>query len=255
MPNFILNILKVFSAPEIWTQLIHLIFGSLGVYVLLRFLKLDFMPALFGSILFLMTPYMNVCIVHGHGSQIMTAAYIPWICWGLFKIWDKQNLQNLGILAILIGFQLQRGHIQIAYYTWLMIAIFVLYTIIIEVITSIFKNSIKRPKFSSNFYIYLVGSLFFGFLMSVSIVWPSYLYSEHSIRSAVQGGSGIDYATMWSFTIKEMITFIIPSFYGFGGATYWGTIEPSMTDFPNYLGIFTIIFIIYGILKRLKNND
>jgi len=255
MPNFILNILKVFSAPEIWTQLIHLIFGSLGVYVLLRFLKLDFMAALFGSILFLMTPYMNVCIVHGHGSQIMTAAYIPWICWGLFKIWDKQNLQNLGILAILIGFQLQRGHIQIAYYTWLMIAIFVLYAIIIEAITPIFKNSIKRPKFSSNFYIYLVGSLFFGFLMSVSIVWPSYLYSEHSIRSAVQGGSGIDYATMWSFTIKEMITFIIPSFYGFGGATYWGTIEPSMTDFPNYLGIFTIIFIIYGILKRLKNNE
>jgi len=185
---------------------------------------------------------MNVCIVHGHGSQIMTAAYIPWICWGLFKIWKKQNLQNLGILAILIGFQLQRGHIQIAYYTWLMIGIFALY-------------KLARSKFSANFYLYLVGSLFFGFLMSVSIVWPSYLYSEHSIRSAIQGGSGIEYATMWSFTMKEMITFLIPSFYGFGGATYWGTIEPSMTDFPNYLGIFTIIFIIYGILKKFKNNE
>ena len=242
MPNFILNILKIFSAPEIWTQLIHLIFAGLGVYVLLRFLKLDFMIALFGSILFLMTPYMNVCIVHGHGSQIMTAAYIPWICWGLFKIWDKQNLQNLGILAILIGFQLQRGHIQIAYYTWLMIAIFILY-------------KLATSKFSPNFYYYLFGSLFFGFLMSISIIWPSYLYSEYSIRGAVQGGSGIDYATMWSFTIKEMITFLIPSFYGFGGATYWGTIEPAMTDFPNYLGIFTIIFITYGILKKFKNNE
>ena len=38
-----------------------------------------------------------------------------------------------------------------------------------------------------------------------------------------------------------MITFIIPSFYGFGGSTYWGTIEPAMTDFPNYLGIFTLL--------------
>ena len=241
MPNFVLNILKIFSIPEIWTQLIHLIFAGLGLYVLLRFLKLDFLVSLFGAILFLMTPYMNVCIVHGHGSQIMTAAYIPWICWGLLKLWDKQNLQNLGILAMLIGFQLQRGHIQIAYYTWLMIGIFVLY-------------KLATSKILPQFYYYLIGSLFSGFLMSVSIIWPSYLYSEYSIRGAVQGGTAFNYATGWSFSIKEMITFIIPSFYGFGGNTYWGTIEPAMTDFPNYLGIFTIIFIIYGLLKGFKHN-
>ena len=104
------------------------------------------------------------------------------------------------------------------------------------------------------FYYYLISSLFAGFLISISIIWPSYLYSEHSIRGAVQGGAAFSYATGWSFSIREMITFIIPSFYGFGGNSYWGTIEPAMTDFPNYLGIFTIIFIIYGLLKRLKNN-
>ena len=241
MPNLVLNILKIFSTPEIWTQLIHLIFAGLGVYVLLRFLKVDFLVSLFGSVLFLMTPYMNVCIVHGHGSQIMTAAYIPWICFALFKLWEKINLQNLGILAILIGFQLQRGHIQIAYYTWLMIGIFVLY----KIITS---------KFFPKFYYHLIGALLSGFLMSLSIIWPSYLYSEHSIRGAVQGGAALDYATNWSFSIYEMITFLIPSFYGFGGRSYWGTIEPAMTDFPNYLGIFTIAFIVYGAIKKIKNH-
>ena len=241
IPNFVLNTLKIFSAPEIWTQLIHLIFAGLGVYVLLRFLKVDFLVSLFGSVLFLMTPYMNVCIVHGHGSQIMTAAYIPWICFALFKLWEKINLQNLGILAILIGFQLQRGHIQIAYYTWLMIGIFILY----KIITS---------NFFPKFYYHLIGALLSGFLMSLSIIWPSYLYSEHSIRGAVQGGAALDYATNWSFSIYEMITFLIPSFYGFGGRSYWGTIEPAMTDFPNYLGIFTIAFIIYGTIKKIKNH-
>ena len=45
-----------------------------------------------------------------------------------------------------------------------------------------------------------------------------------------------------------MISFIIPSFYGFGGSTYWGnitvlqnSIEYPHTDFPNYLGLFTVI--------------
>ena len=241
MPNFILNILKVFSAPEIWTQLIHLIFGGLGVYFLLRFLKLDFMVAFFGSIMFLLTPYMNVCIVHGHGSQIMTAAYIPWVCFALLNLWNKQNLQNLALLSILIGFQLQRGHIQIAYYTWLMIAIFVAY-------------KITTSKFTRNFYVYLICSLFFGFLMALSIIWPSYLYSEHSIRAISDQGSAFTYATNWSFSIKEMITFIIPSYYGFGGNTYIGTIEPAMTDFPNYLGLFTIIFFIYALKKKNKDE-
>ena len=56
------------------------------------------------------------------------------------------------------------------------------------------------------------------------------------------------------FSIKEMITFIIPSFYGFGGNTYWGTIEPAMTDFPNYLGLFTIIFAVYALKKKNKDE-
>ena len=86
MPNYIINILKLLGMPEIWTQLLHLIFAGLGVYVLLRYIKVDFIAALFGASMFLMTPYMNVCIVHGHGSQLMTAAYIPWVCWALLKL-------------------------------------------------------------------------------------------------------------------------------------------------------------------------
>ena len=250
-PNFILNILKIFSAPEIWTQLIHLIFSGLGTYILLRFLKVDFLVSLFGSITFLMTPYMNVCIVHGHGSQIMTAAYIPWILWALLKLCEKQNIYNLGLLALFVGFQLQRGHIQIAYYTWIMAGIFIIMFPIFEYIKSCKNISFKLiPKF----YYYLIAAFFFGFIMALSIIYPSYLYSEHSIRGAVQGGASFNYATGWSFSFKEMITFIIPSFFGFGGNTYWGTIEPAMTDFPNYLGIFTIIFIIYGLIKPNKNS-
>ena len=91
--------------------------------------------------------------------------------------------------------------------------------------------------------------------MGPAILLPSYFYSEHSIRGAVKGGAALNYATNWSFSISEMITFILPSFYGFGGSTYWGTIEPAMTDFTNYLGIFTNVFLIYGITKNTKIDN
>ena len=77
--------------------------------------------------------------------------------------------------------------------------------------------------------------------------------TKHSIRSVSNGGAAFEYATNWSFSFQEMITFLVPSFYGFGGATYWGTIEPAMTDFPNYIGLLTIIFTLYALIKNKKN--
>ena len=248
MPNYII---QLFGLPGIWTQLIHLVFAGLGSYVLLRYIKINFISALFGAVMFLMTPYMNVCIVHGHGSQLMTAAYIPWICWALLKLSKNQNLKNLGLLGILLGFQLQRGHIQIAYYTWLIIGIFVLYKFFTEL------------KYNLKFYYYLFGSSIAALLMSASIIWPGYIYSGYSVRGAEKGIQSLTYFTDWSFSFKEMITFIIPSFYGFGGKTYWGNVGVNvegmehaypMTDFPNYLGIFVVIFIFYGLIKLYKDK-
>ena len=31
----------------------------------------------------------------------------------------KTSIKNIGLLGILVGFQLLRGHVQIAYYTWM----------------------------------------------------------------------------------------------------------------------------------------
>ena len=70
-------------------------------------------------------PYMIAMTVHGHGSQMMTACFLPWIMFLLFKLVNKLSLVNFSFLALFVGLQLQRGHIQIAYYTWMMIGLFI----------------------------------------------------------------------------------------------------------------------------------
>ena len=81
---------------------------------------------------------MIVMFAYGHGSQMMSASYIPWIILYLFKIYKTPKVLNYLLFSILIGFQLQRGHVQIAYYTWMMIGLFFVINIFY-----FFKNEVK----------------------------------------------------------------------------------------------------------------
>ncbi|GIT12236.1 MAG: hypothetical protein CM1200mP33_4220 [Chloroflexota bacterium] len=107
---------KVFFLPGIFIQLIHLLFAGIGCFFLLRYFKCSEWASIIGSLGFMITPYMVTMVVYGHGSQMMTAAYIPWIFWFTVRLWDNPNLYNTGGLGILLGFQLQRAHVQIAYF-------------------------------------------------------------------------------------------------------------------------------------------
>jgi hypothetical protein len=90
--------------------------------------------------------------------------------------------------------------------------------------------------------------------MAMWIYLPALNYAPHSIRGAGGGGgAGFEYATAWSFSFGEMSTFFIPSFYGFGGAAYWGNMP--FTDYPNYMGIIVITLAGIGLLfseKKIK---
>ena len=241
-PHQSMVLLNQIGVPWIWYFIFHLIFGSMGMYSLLTFLKNDKLSSVFGSVLFLFMPYMITMTAYGHGSQMMSASYIPWIILFLFKINQKINLFNLCIFSLLIGLQLLRGHIQIAYYTWMMIGLFILTSFCHRCFNK--ENNIialLKNKFTIIFFILI------GLLISLSIYLPILSYSEYSIRGAVNGGAGLDYATQWSMSIKEFLTIIFPYSLGFGGPLYFGDLP--FTDYPNYIGILIIGLAIIGIKK------
>ena len=128
-PNYILNL---FFLNANLTQLLHLFFAGIGSYLLLRFIGISTLSSFMGGAAFMITPFMITMIVFGHGSQVMTAAYIPWIMMFTMKLLRDSSLTNIGILAILMGFQLQRAHVQIAYYTWMLIGAYVLMSFILD---------------------------------------------------------------------------------------------------------------------------
>ena len=241
-PTILLNLLFI---KGLFAQLVHLLFTGLGGFVFLRSLKLSQFSAFLGGTAFMLTPYMLTMVVFGHGSQMMTAAYLPWIMWMTVKIIEKPTLCNMGVLAILMGFQLQRAHAQIAYYTWMLVGAYVLFTFLWN-----FRNTEEKNSKLIGLGSFLMAALL-GIGIALLIYLPSIEYTPFSVRGGgIGGGADYNYATSWSFHPKEMLTFFLPSAFGFGGQTYWGFMP--FTDYPNYLGIIILLLALYGFAAHRK---
>ena len=120
---------------------------------------------------------------------------------------------------------------------------YLLYSIILE-----FKRKQEAILIGKKFG-YAVVALLLAFTLAAVLYLPVYSYSEFSTRgSGAGGGAGLQYATQWSFSPGEMMTFLIPSFYGFGGSTYWG--DMPFTDYPNYMGILALLLAVYALVKK-----
>ncbi|MEI6848078.1 MAG: hypothetical protein WCK32_08640 [Chlorobiaceae bacterium] len=233
-PNVLLSLL---NKDPLFLQLLHFIFAGSGVFLLLRNYRLTTFASFFGGAVFMLNPYMTAMLVHGHGSQLMTAAYMPWMLWATMRLIERGGLLETGLLALITGFQMQRAHVQIAYYTWLLVLLLALFLLYSR--RDSFQFTMRRSML-------LLVALVLGAGISTAIYLPSFQYASYSIRGVTEQGAGSswEYATLWSMHPMELLTFLLPGSFGFGGVTYWGFMP--FTDFPHYAGIIVLLFSIGG---------
>jgi hypothetical protein len=230
-------------------HVLHYPLAALGMFLLLRSLKVGFWGGVLGGVAFMFTPYLVTMEVFGHGSQMMTAAYLPLIVWAVMQLLQRRSLIHFLIAGLAIGLQLQRGHVQIVYYTWMVIGLYFLYHL---------WRSWRQEKALGELgrtTAWFAGALVLAIALAAVLYLPVYNYTPFSIRggTGMEGGdtgAGVQYATQWSFHPKEMMTFLVPSFFGFGGQTYWGAMP--FTDYPNYMGIVVLGLAIFAAVQRRR---
>ncbi len=229
--------------PGVWFLVLHLIFGGLGTWLLIRKLGGSNAAATLGGLGFLLMPYTHAMLVHGHGGQLMTLAYLPWAIWALVNLYDRPGLPAAGLLALLSGLQLQRGHAQISYYILLLTGLTFL-----ALLLRGRRDSARSAGEQARFALLAATALLVGFAMATPLFLPAMSYTPFSIRGGqAGGGTGFEYATQWSFSFGETSTWLLPSFYGFGGPTYWGNMP--FTDYPNYMGLLLLALALWAVWR------
>ncbi|HLF15441.1 MAG TPA: YfhO family protein, partial [Bacteroidota bacterium] len=112
----------------------------------------------------------------------------------------------------------------------------------------------------------LAAAVVLGMAIYAYEMLPTKEYAEYSVRGgggeAAGGGASYEWATNWSLHPLELITYIVPSWFGFGAQVgldwkgqavnqfpgYWGWM-PS-TDNPPYIGIVPVILAIFALIYR-----
>ena len=239
-PAFITYVLQQYLRfPEMTWLLFHYLMAGVGVYLLARSLGARSSVSILAGVTFMIMPNFVAIGAYGHGSQAASIAYMPFallLSWHILR--GYRRLTMAALLAIVLGFQMLRGHVQIAYYTYLLIGLLFIFE-------SIYLLRAGQARAVAKNFAFLAAAVILAAGIAAVLLVPVRQYAAYSIRGG-SGSGGLDYgyATNWSLHPKEMLTFIFPWAFGYGAPTYWG--EMPFTNYPNYLGVVTVAFGLFA---------
>jgi len=187
-----------------------------GFFILLSVLGLGIWPAILGATAYAMSSYFFIILEAGHGSKAHAIGYIPFILAGIILAFKEKYLIGTILATLAIGLQLSANHLQITYYTLIIVLIFGISELIFA-----FKEK-QLPSFLKATGVLIVAAIF-AVLMNFSNLWATFEYGKYTIRGKSElsnnqsnktSGLNLDYATQWSYGIAETMTLLIPDFMG-----------------------------------------
>lgn len=232
--------------------LIHLIFAGVGTLLYARIIGLNFISSLLAAVFFMLSTQIVSLFNAGHINKLSTISYLPLVLFLLERAFRNRKIVDFLFLAIVLSLQLYETHIQISFYTCIVVAIYFIWRSV-----HVYKEE-KDPKMLRALYVKATVMVFF-FLALSSATFAQWLdFKELSERSS---GTSYAFATSWSMPKKELLTYIVPEFFGTNirnykdpgkiDVFYWG--DMPMTQTNDYLGILPIVLALIALL-RFRNR-
>ena len=245
--------------------------SMLGFFILLLVLDCKIWISFIGALAYGFTSYLFIVMGAGHNSKAVAMAYMAPVIAGIILTYKGKYLWGAVLTAIALALEIRAGHIQITYYLFMIVLIFV----IAEFIETI-KNK-KYPEFFKASGI-LVCAAILAILTSTTTLYANYEFGKETMRGKPvltentgnqTRGLDRDYVTQWSYGIGETWSLMIPNVKG-GASAYIGNDNPALekasprfrstiaqnnaywgdqpgTSGPVYVGAIVCFFFVLGL--------
>ncbi|NJD21299.1 MAG: hypothetical protein FIA82_01330 [Melioribacter sp.] len=209
----------------------------------------------------------------GHITKLMSLAIFPFILMMLFNFQKEIKLLDLLLFVLGLHILVLGAHVQIVFYFAFTTMIYFIYFFVRSLVI---KDKFLQKQLLKSLGVVAAAALI-AFLMSFDTYSQLYEYKPYSTRgtkslteeqnpgSPIQSES-YEYATSYSFSPGEVLTFIVPSYYGFGNSTYNGTLSQNQdvpvntyfgqmrsVDVPMYMGVIIFALGLFTLFVRWKD--
>ncbi|MFI5451790.1 hypothetical protein ACHMWN_06490 [Pedobacter sp. UC225_61] len=191
----------------------------IGAYFLFITLKVNPWLAAAGAIAFAFTTYNFVLIATGHSNKALAIGFFAPIIAGLILTLRGKYWVGASLTALFLALEIRANHVQMTYYLFLSILIFVG----IEIYQA-YKN--KTLPALGKALGFLGAAVVLAVMINASLLWTTSEYAKETNRgksnlttasAEKNAGMSKEYAYGWSQGVGESFTFLIPNLYG--GAT------------------------------------
>jgi hypothetical protein len=199
---------------EVWSQVFA---AMLLFYVLLQVLGVNWQIGIVGAIAYGITSYNMDILEAGHSTKMAALAFTPAMLAGAVLAVRGRYVYGLCILAFSTAAQVYVNHLQMTYYTLLLMGIYFLVALVEAIRGGTIANWAKAAGICA-------VAVALGFGTSAAKIWTTKEYGEETIRGKSElaaksdKGDGLtkDYLFDWSCGVGESMTLLIPHYAGGG---------------------------------------
>lgn len=194
----------------------------------------------------------------GHVTKLTAIWAFPLLLMQLINFQTKIRFIDIILTIIFIAMMFLGWHVQIIFYIFLAILIYFIY---------FFIRSLRlKDKFLTRQLIKSAAVFLFAIVIGLLIqsdsftqIWEYNPYSTRGTESILEKQKApttqsesdfYKYATDWSFSPGEVLTMVIPSYYGFGKSTYQGPLSQNQpVEVNTYFGQMPFVDVAVGYMS------
>lgn len=215
-----------------------------------------------------------VFIFIGHVTKLTSLWVFPVLFLLLFNFQKRIKLLEIFLLIFFIDIMFLGWHVQIIFYIFFAVMIYLIYFFFRSIRI---KDKLLTNQLLKSLAVFVLAVVI-GLLIQSDNLTQVYEYTPFSTRgteSILEKGTNTtqqsesdfyQYATNWSFSPGEVLTFIIPSYYGFGKSTYQGPLSQNQpvevntyfgqmpfVDVAMYMGVIIFFLALFAMFTDWKN--
>ncbi len=239
-PATILYLMFPLQIAFSWNYFIHLLIGSLGMYVLGR-LYADKITSLFSAVVFALSGYFAARIYAGHVDLLTGAVWMPWIFYSFKKLIAKPNKKNVLVSTLFLVLQILAGYQAYVLFILEFITLYFIYKIVIAI-------TLKKQRIFLKIISFVLPIIFS--ILITAIQWlPTWQLARESIRGQ---GMSYDLASWGSLPLSGIRLFLDPLnreelnkiVFNLGGG-------PLPNPFDHFTGIIPIAIVVIFLSLKL----